>query len=184
MKHALLIGAAVAAAALMFSSVAESAVTIVGRGPAQDCYKAADSDRRDRGSLALCALALDHQLLTDRDRAATLVNRAIILMRRNANALALHDLERAAQVDPLLAEAHVMRGAVLVEMGRAREAIAGLTQALAMNPANPERVYYYRATAHEELGDMRAAYADYQRAAEIAPDWQAPQHELTRFRIG
>lgn len=184
MKHALLIGAAVAAATLIAASAAEGAITIVGRGPAADCYRAAAADRDDWRALRVCDLALEGQFLTAPDRAATLVNRAIIRMRRNDYRRSLVDLDDAIAIDAQLAEAHVMRGAVLIELDRAQEAVEGLTRALALNPANPERIYYYRGAAYEDQGNVRAAYEDYRRASEIAPNWSPPQHELTRFRVG
>ncbi len=183
MKHTLLVGGAVAAA-LMFVGVAEGAITIVGRGPAADCYRAAAGDRDDWRALSVCNLALEGQFLPASDRAATLVNRAIIRMRRSDHRRALIDLDEAIAIDAGLAEAHVMRGAVLLELDRPQEAVEGLTRALALNPANPERIYYYRAAAYEDQGNVRAAYEDYRRAADMAPNWAPPQHELTRFRVG
>jgi tetratricopeptide (TPR) repeat protein len=184
MTQKLLVGAAIAVAGLLLANVANAAVTIVGRGPAADCYRAAAGDRSDWRALGACDLALESQFLTTSDRAATLVNRAIIRMRRGDNNRALHDLDAAIGLDAQLSEAHVMRGAVLIELDRPQEAVEGLTRALAMNPANPERVYYYRAAAYEDQGNVRAAYEDYRRAAESAPDWAPPRHELTRFRPG
>jgi tetratricopeptide (TPR) repeat protein len=184
MTQNLLVGAAVAVAAIVLADTADAAVTIVGRGPAADCYRAAAGDRDDWRALGACNLALESQFLTTPDRAATLVNRAIIRMRRNDNRRALNDLDAAIALDEQLAEAHVMRGAVLIDLDRPHEAVEGLTRALALNPANPERIYYYRAAAYEDQGNARAAYDDYRRAAEVAPDWAPPRHELTRFRPG
>jgi hypothetical protein len=45
------------------------------------------------------------------------------------------------------------------------------------DPAHP------RAIAHENLGDLTAAYRDYSKAAELDPDWDAPKKELTRFTV-
>ena len=33
------------------------------------------------------------------------------------------------------------------------------------------------------LGDVNAAYRDYRRAAELAPDWAEARAELARFRV-
>lgn len=182
MKHFLLAGAAVAAA-LATALPSEAYVIIVGRGPAADCYEAAASDRRDRVSIERCDLALAEDFLTLDDRAATLVNRAILYLRRGGAGQALSDLDAAIALKPDLTEAYVMRGAALVALNRHQDAVDQLTRALAMAPANPERAHFYRAAAHEELGDLRAAYTDYRRAAELAPDWRAPQLELARFQV-
>jgi tetratricopeptide (TPR) repeat protein len=184
MNQRLLIGATVAVVSFVLANSAHAAVTIVGRGPAADCYRAAAGERADWRALEVCNLAIEGQFMTTPDRAATLVNRAIIRMRRSDNTRALNDLDDAIALDAQLAEAHVIRGAVLIDLGRPQEAVAGLTQALALNPANPERIYYYRAAAYEDQGDNRAAYEDYRRAVESAPDWAPPRHELSRFRVG
>lgn len=180
MKHALLAGA-VAAASLVTS--AEAAIWVVGEGPARDCYIAAVNDRQDRNSIELCDLALNHDFLIRRDRAATFVNRGVLWLRRGEDARALSDFDSAASLMPEFGEAHLMRGTALVELGRYAEAREALTLAISLNPDRPERAYFYRAAANEELGHANAAYADYRRAAELAPDWRSPRTELTRFQV-
>lgn len=182
MKRALLAGAVIAAS--LFPTSASAAVWVVGRGPAADCYVAAATDRQDRKSIELCDLALEHDFLIRQDRSATHVNRGVLWMRRNQDERALADFDASIALTPEFGEAHLMRGIALVELGRHREAIDALTQAMSLNPDRPERAYYYRAAAYEELGDARGAYDDYRRAAEIAPDWRPASVELTRFRVG
>jgi hypothetical protein len=43
--------------------------------------------------------------------------------------------------------------------------------------------YYSRAMVHERVGNIRAAYADYKRAQELAPDWDDPAEDLKRFAV-
>lgn len=181
MKHAVLAGAVIAASLI---TSAEAAVWVVGEGPSRDCYVAAVTDRHDRNSIEVCDLALNHDFLISRDRAATLINRGVLWLRRDQDARALSDFDAAAALMPEFGEAHLMRGTALVELGRYAEAVDALTLALSLSPDRPERAYFYRAAANEELGRANAAYADYRRAAEIAPDWRSPQTELTRFRSG
>jgi tetratricopeptide (TPR) repeat protein len=156
---------------------------MVGRGPALDCYRAAEIGRRDRSALDRCDLALAEDFLTTRDRAATLVNRAIIYLRRGQSAHALTDLDDAIQLQPDMAEAHVVRGGVLAALRRYREAVEEFTRALSLDMSQPERAYFQRAGAYEELGEARAAYHDYRRAAELAPGWRDPHVELARFQV-
>jgi len=182
MKRILLAGAVIAAS-LFTTSASAAVIVIVGRGPALDCYVAAHHQRRDRDGLELCTLALQHDFLTREDRAATFVNRSIILLRRRQTERALADLDDAVALKPDMAEAYVMRGAALTAAGRHEEAIEDLTNALALNPDDPARVYFYRAGAYEEMGNARAAYNDYRRAAELAPDWRPPAVELARFQV-
>ncbi|MGD9968108.1 MAG: tetratricopeptide repeat protein [Hyphomonadaceae bacterium] len=180
MKRALLAGAVIAASLI---PSANAAVWVVGRGPAADCYVAAATDRHDRNSIELCDLALNYDFLIRQDRSATHVNRGVLWMRRNEDVRALADFDASVALTPEFGEAHLMRGIALVELGRHREAIDALTQAMSMNPDRPERAYYYRAAAYEEVGDARAAYADYRRAADLAPEWRPPTVELARFRV-
>lgn len=183
MKHSLIAGAAVAAAVLLAADAASAAITMVGRGPAGDCFRAANGDRRDRSALDRCDLALAEDFLTTRDRAATLVNRAIIYLRRGQDDHALADLNAAVQLQPDLAEARIVRGAALIALRRFQDAVDEFTRALDLGVSHPERAYFQRAGAYEELGDARAAYYDYRRAAELAPGWHAPQVELARFQV-
>ena len=110
-----------------------------------------------------------------------MADRGVLLMRRGADARALVDFEAASALSPSFGEAQLMRGIALVQLDRYPEAVDMLTQAIAMNPDRPERAYFYRAAAYEETGNTQAAYADYQRAAQLAPDWGSPRTELTRF---
>ena len=56
-------------------------------------------------------------------------------------------------------------------------------RALTFNPARPERVYFNRAMAREEMGDLNGAYADYAEAAKLSPQWEQPRREMMRFNI-
>jgi tetratricopeptide (TPR) repeat protein len=182
MKQALLAGAIIAAS--LFSTSANAQMVVVhGRGPAQDCYVAAARGDSDRRSLALCDLALNHDFLTAQDRAATHVNRGVIYLRRGADLRALSDFNNSVAINPNVGEAHLMRGIALLQLGRLGEANESLTQAISLNLVRPERAYYYRGAAHEEAGNAQAAYADYRRAADIAPGWRSPQAELARFQV-
>ena len=54
---------------------------------------------------------------------------------------------------------------------------------MSFNPAHPEKVYFNRALAREDMGDTNGAYADYAQASKIAPQWDQPKREMTRFTI-
>jgi tetratricopeptide (TPR) repeat protein len=145
MKRVLLAGAVIAASVI--SSSAYAAIWVVGQGPAADCYLAAATDRRDRSSIDLCDLALNHDFLIRQDRAATFINRGVLWMRRDEDVRALSDFESAVALMPEFGEAHLMRGIALVELGRYGEAVDALTQSISLNPEGPERAYFYRAAA-------------------------------------
>lgn len=182
MKQALLAGAIIAAS--LFTTSANAQMVVVhGRGPAQDCYRAAATGSNERSSIAVCDLALNHDFLTREDRAATHINRGVIYLRRGADVRALSDFNNSIAINPGVGEAHLMRGIALLQLGRLGEANEALTHAISLNVVRPERAYYYRAAANEEAGNTHAAYADYRRAADMAPGWRSPQAELARFQV-
>ncbi len=175
-------GAVLLAGALAAPGTA--AVTILGTGFGRACYEAAEFRRETRAGLEICTRALNEEALSRRDRAATLVNRGILHMRARDLAAALADYDAAARTDPTLGEVHVNRGIALLHMGgRDREAVEALTRGLALNPSRPEVAYYSRAVAHELLGNLRAAYEDYQAAASARPGWAEPLEQLKRFSV-
>src|SRR5262249_26016198 len=110
---------------------AASSRVIVGLSPAHDCYHAVQINRRDAGSLGKCDLALADDFLPRDVRARTLVNRAILHLRRHESRQALTDTN----------EAIALQGALDQEQSA--------------------RAYFYRANANEDLGNNRAAYNDY-----------------------
>lgn len=166
------------------AGTAQAAVLVVGAGNARLCYTAAASGRDDLESVRTCNMALTEQMLSSHDRAATLVNRGIIQLGRNNAEQALADFDRAVDVMPDLAEVHTNRAAALLYLNRYHEALAAADRAIALNPEEPERAYFIRAAANEELGNMTAAYRDYSRAVELAPTWRIARAELARFRVG
>lgn len=182
MKQALLVGAVIAASIFATSANAQM-IVVHGRGPAQDCYRAAARGDNDRASVAVCDLALNHDFLTRADRAATHVNRGVLYLRRGADARALSDFNHSVAINPSVGEAHLMRGIALLQLGRVGEANEALTHAISLNVVSPQRAYYFRGAANEEAGNAHAAYADYRRAADLAPGWRSPQTELARFQV-
>ena len=60
---------------------------------------------------------------------------------------------------------------------------ADINRSLERGVSEPEKAYYNRALAHEGLDDPKSAYFDYQKALEIAPDWDAPRQQLSRFTV-
>ena len=100
-----------------------------------------------------------------------------------ADLRALSDFNHSVAINPDVGEAHLMRGIAFLQLGRLGEANDALTQAISLNVVRPERAYYYRGAANEEAGNTHAAYADYRRAADLAPGWRSPQTELARFQV-
>ena len=180
MMRALCFGVVLMAAVL--GGQASAATAVAGRGPALACYQNAERGRADYRALQDCEDALDDSLSVQ-DRAATLVNRGILLSLRHTYSRAIADFDAALGLNPTLAEAYVNRGVALIRLNDFQAARTALDRGLELNPEDPAKAYYGRAIANEELGDLRAAYEDYNRAAALAPGWSDPRVELTRFRV-
>jgi tetratricopeptide (TPR) repeat protein len=164
------------------AGAASAYVHVYGGTQATICYENARAELRSGRALDQCTGALT-EALDMRDRAGTHVNRGIIQMNRRAYSLALSDFDYAIQLAPDLAEGHINRGAALLARHDYDGAITAINRGLELTPEQPARAYYNRGIANEELGNVRAAYNDYRRAAELAPDWDMPRTELTRFRV-
>ena len=102
-------------------------------------------------------------------------------MQHKQFALARTDFDAALALDPSLANAYVDRGGALIAEKRYAEAIADIDHGLSLNPDEPWKVWFNRAIADEGLKDLKTALADYQKAADLKPDWPAPKAEIARF---
>ena len=89
----------------------------------------------------------------------------------------------AIALDPEQPEAYLNKGAALIRRQNPQEALQLFTVALERNTSRPAIAHYGRAVANEALGNVAAAYRDYRRASELAPDWAEPRTELARFRV-
>jgi tetratricopeptide (TPR) repeat protein len=184
LKFAKLAALAAGAGLLAFAASAQaSAVTVLGGGMAKQCSDAALSGESDHRFEEVCTLALETELLDLRDRAGTYVNRGVLKLRRKEFKSAEFDFNRAIETKPDLGEAYVNRGAAYVGSRRPAEGLADLNKALELGVQEPEKAYFNRALAHEGLDDLRAAYFDYQKAVELAPEWEAPKKEFARFTV-
>jgi tetratricopeptide (TPR) repeat protein len=163
---------------------AAAAVTVFGGGKeAQACYAAAKAGRSDDVAIDVCTLALQQPDLTDQDRGGTLINRGVMYLRRMTLPSAQADLDAGVSLDPAAGEGWLDRGAVYIAERRWRIGIAFVDRAIALGVVEPEKAYYDRARAEEELDDAKAAYFDYLKAVELKPDWDLPKTELTRFSV-
>lgn len=176
------------------ASNANAAVIVLGGGFAQMCYEAArdandpsmvqiTGSRIDIPPLEICSIAIGMGDLTTRDLAGTYNNRGVILFSQGNFTEALKDFDLAIRYGSTLAEPHVNRGASLVAMKRWRDAVPSLDRGIELGALELEKAYYNRAIAYEELGDVRRAYFDYMKAAEISPTWEDPKLQLARFSV-
>jgi len=119
----------------------------------------------------------------DVDRAAALSNRSVLNFKRANYTAAIEDSTAALKLDDTLVEAMVNRGASYMKLRRPRDAEANYSRALTRAPAHAERIYFNRAMAREDMGDLNGAYADYAAAWKLAPEWDLPRQQMIRFTI-
>lgn len=183
MPHAFPVAALSAVVLLAGTSPVAGSTLVIGGGLAHECSDAAMKGRSDDRAVLACTSALELENLSFRDRARTYVNRGVLQMRQHQFAAARADFDEASSIDPNLGEAYVNRGATFVGEERYREGVEQIDRGLALGVKDPERAWYNRALANEGLGDLRAAYRDYSKAAELNPEWAAPKSELARFTV-
>lgn len=143
-------------------------------------------ERAQLRTLEDCTTALERDVLSPRDRAATHVNRGIIHLRRDRLALAEADFSRASELDrrgALRGAIAVNRSAVLLREGRVGDALEQTEIALEEEGPHHADAWFNRAVALEELDDLTGAYHAYQEAQALRPGWPAPARELARFSV-
>ena len=115
--------------------------------------------------------------------AAAYINRGVLHLMRSEFDKAVADSNVALALDNNLPEAAINRGAALLQTHRPADAAADFTHALELAPAHMDRVYFDRAMAREDMGDIKGAYADYRQASQLNPQWDKPRQELARFKV-
>ena len=160
-----------------------AAVKVFGSGYARQCYDAAAAGHYDRAAIHLCDLALEDDSLIPADRGGTLVNRGVMRLHLRDYVQAQVDLDSGVAMNPQAGDGWLDRGAAKLALHHDRAALTDINRAISLGVHEPEKAYYDRAIAEERLDDEKAAYFDYQRAAEIKPGWELPIKELSRFTV-
>jgi len=150
------------------------------------CADAAAAAMTDKSAtdadLATCTKAVQLARFSG-DRAAALSNRSLLHFERANYSAAVEDSKAALQLDQNLVEALVNGGASYLKLRRPGDAEANFSRALALGPENAAKIYFNRAMAREDRGDRNGAYADYARAARLAPQWDQPKQQMDRFTV-
>lgn len=175
---------ALAAALLALGGSAGAATSVLDSSSVRACYMAASAQTWSAEAVAGCDAAVENGGLSNKDLAATYANRSVVLLNANQPDAALADADRALTLSPDLKDAAVNKAGALLMLGRYEEARATLDAVLtAITGEALERGLYNRAIASESLGDVSAAYADFKRAAELNPNFEAAHVELARFQV-
>ena len=180
---AYLLSTAAAAAAICWVAPAPAISIVIGDSLASSCYRASMAPVSVRSGLEDCDRAIEEELMTAEDRAATLVNRGIIKMRSDDDRGADRDFDAALATDKDRAEAFLNKGFLRLKQGQFQAALPFFDRSIRERTIRPALAHYARGIAHEELGNVRAAYGDFVRARELDPAWTLPAQELTRFKL-
>ncbi|HVV28712.1 MAG TPA: tetratricopeptide repeat protein [Rhizomicrobium sp.] len=180
---------AAAAAIALFASAPSYATSVMsaGQGVAQDCSIAAKAgasltERGRANGIAACDAALAGDL-SQYGRAGTLVNRGIIQAAAGNSEAAIADFDAAIARQPDLAAGYMNRGAVFLRTGRYDQARADYDRAISLGTADAHVAYFNRGEAQEAMGNLLAAYHDYRRAQQLAPNFEPASLELARFQV-
>jgi tetratricopeptide (TPR) repeat protein len=177
--------AAAPSAAAQDPNAEARAVTVIGTdAQARRCGERVASGDASDATVETCTRALNYRRLTRESQIQLLVNRGVTYLRRREIEAALADFDAVIAVAPRNGEAHLNRGAALLQLGRPGPAITAITEALGLGVREPHKAYLNRGVARENLGDLRGAYEDYSTALQIQPDWGPANAELARFARG
>lgn len=155
---------------------AHAALNVFGSTLARQCYEAAMS--ASGTGAALCERALAGDQMTERDRAATLVNRGIIYNTARQLDLAVADFDAALKINPNLGEAYLNRGNAYFWQHKYPEAIADYGKAIDLKSGSLDYAHYNKALAEMNTGKFEDAKADLTAAIAVAPGFKAASDRM------
>lgn len=181
MKHLSLLAAA--AIAVPAASATAATLSFGGPGLASDCYRYAETRDSRPDAMNVCSRALAEEALDRSNRAATYVNRGVLrMMHRDVEGAEL-DFDAALELNPSLSDAWLNKAFLHLRTGDGQGALPLLQKAMELRARRPALAYFARGLAHEQSGDLRAAYADLKRARALEPGWDLPKEALSRYQI-
>lgn len=155
---------------------AHAALNVFGSTLARECYEAAMSGSGT--GAALCERALAGDQMTDRDRAATLVNRGIVYNTARQLDLAVADFDAALKINPNLGEAYLNRGNAHFWQHNYAAAIADFGKAIDLKTASLDYAHYNKALAEMNVGKFEDAKADLTAALAITPGFKVASDRM------
>ena len=167
-----------------FAGSAQAQLIVVGKGPAAQCYDyALRENQGTRTAIETCSSAFD-EVISQKDRAATYVNRGLLYMRKGDQDRAMADYTAALKVKPNLTPAYVNQAASLIRQKKFDEALDALNIALE-DKESPTRTaaLYNRAIILDWKEDYKGAYKDLRAALAIRPDWEPALSLISRYEV-
>ena len=169
---------------LIGTSPAQAGNFSIGSSFAEACFRAAEARDMSLTARETCDQALSGDgAMSAYDRAGTYVNRGILFMHMGHLDRANSDFDRALAIDSRLSEAWLNKGIAQMKAGNSRAALELAARSIQLRTRRPAIAYYIRGLAHEQTGNLKAAYADLTRARALAPKWQDPALELARYQL-
>ena len=104
-------------------------------------------------------------------------------MLRSDFARAHSDFNTAIAMNPKRSEPYLNMAILRFKQGKSAEALPLFSKAIELGTELPEVAYYGRALAQEDVGNLKAAYGDLQRATQLKPKWEAPARDLARYQV-
>jgi len=172
-----------AAAALLAAAPASATDITIGTSLAHACYLSSFDSSPGPFAVRECDRALEDELLSEKDRIATIVNRGIVKMSVGDFGGADDDFDRALRMNAGEPEALLNMGLLRLRQNRLEEAVGYFNRSIDAKTLRPALAHYVRAISQEQLGNLRSAYADLMRARELDPKWPLPAEELTRYHV-
>jgi tetratricopeptide (TPR) repeat protein len=167
---------------VMRPASAPAVCTALTTAAARNCFSAAKFGDLHGNGAGACAAALG-SALPDEVKVRVLVDRGVIRLSDNKARPAIEDFDAAIAMNGQLGEAYTNRGAAHLALKEYDQAKADIDRGLALGSGEPQRAWYNRGIADEHLGDGKAAYLDFLKAAKLDPSWAAPKAELTHFAV-
>jgi len=162
---------------------AQSAVLTLGGPLSTLCYQSALAADSRSSALEGCTRALDEEALATPDRAATYVNRGIVLMSGGRLKEADADFDSALKLNQRLPDGWLNKGFLRLRTGNGREALPLIQKGIDAGAANQALAIFARGVAHEQMGELGPAYADLKTAQRLAPGWSMPTEYLANYRV-
>jgi tetratricopeptide (TPR) repeat protein len=183
MRFSFLLFGAVLGVIAASATVQAQTVLTVGSGLAHDCFVHAKTGSQLREGAVICNQALNHDILSKKDRAGTYDNRGVILDMLGRTEEAAADFNQAIALDATLGDPYVNLGAMLIKKGQHEEALNHINKGIDLGMAFLHIGYYDRAVAEQLLGRFKEAYYDYKKVLELEPDFKMASERLKDFTV-
>ena len=181
------ITAAALSALMLISTASAGRAAETGKTPALRCAAAVEAASRSGtvtdAATQTCQQALGWAHFVPDELGPVLSNNGVLHLIRGDYQAALTDFNAALRAGAEASSTLNDRGLAEAGLHQYQAAVDSYGQALAKATANQERIYFNRAMAQEDLGNLKAAFLDYRKANELAPNWRKAANELSRFKV-